>query len=184
MSVISPQRMIYLFLLCDALDNSPCKKKNSHRVKINKTEGISSGIISEVSFVLLFQSFEPLWRLAKSDTGESCQTVSHTRTDLRRENSFLHQLVPVHWPKTIVVTRSSYWWKICWKNWHSSCYRFCLIWQESNGVLVAHCNRYNLMTLLACSVVVFKPSFYNSVLLVMKTEVWLKPFLSAFMSLL
>lgn len=68
-------------------------------MKINKTESISSGIISEVSFVLLFQSFELLWRFTKSDPGDSCWTVSHTHTDLQRQNDFLHQLVPVHWPE-------------------------------------------------------------------------------------
>lgn len=71
----------------------PLYGESSHNVKIIKTESISSGIISEVSCVLLFQSSER--GILQWDT-----TVSLTCTDLWKEkNDFLNQVVSIYRPR-------------------------------------------------------------------------------------
>lgn len=95
---------IHLFPLCDhdPTHNSPFKVRASHSMKINKTESISSCIISEVSFThLLYHSIELLWRFIKLETVESCWAVSHTHIVICKGNSdFPHRLVPAQWPET------------------------------------------------------------------------------------
>lgn len=80
-------------------------EENAHSMKINKTERISSCIITEVSLVHLFQSLELQWRFPKQETAESCWAVSHTHTVICKGNlTLLTNLFPLSDRRHIAVT--------------------------------------------------------------------------------